>query len=615
MRATRTKGGRPARLIWWARTHHAGPWLARALAFELAWRAVWSLLLIPAGNMAVNWYVDANLISPEMTNVGILIDFLTVPGVLTLALLAVVATAGTVFELNVLVLVAERIARGAVPGRSRTLCREAFCRLSNLLHPSTLAAIPWFALVVPLLHVGTTATPVPTLEPPRYAVDVLRAMPGGDAILAALHLTLLLAGALLMLVPAAMATRRTSFAAAVHLGVTTLLRAPARVKARLVGAYGALAIVGAVWDALPVDALHVPGLQRLPAALYDPCAAVPAPPRPERAAVGAARRRRRGVLDRRVPFSAAGLHAGLAGRHRRPAVRLAQRRRPGARGQGDPNAGHGRGEAAAQARPRRRARRGDGMVHDPVRAAAAGAALPRDHRAPRHRHGARELMRAIADAAIEGADVVEIDVQLTGDDEVVVFHDETTSRLAADGRSLPIAGTSLRRLQSVRLESHGVPYTMPTLRQAIDAAQRVCDDLELLIELKPVGGNADRLAERVVGIVEDMGFVERSLLMSMDARALGRIRELRTGPQWRVGYCVFWALGNLNWPIGVDFVAIEESQCNTLFVEQAREMGVPVYVWTVNSPARAAQYVGLGVSGIISDDVAGTHAAVSQAGR
>lgn len=615
MRATRTKGGRPARLIWWARTHHAGPWLARALAFELAWRAVWSLLLIPAGNMAVNWYVDANLISPEMTNVGILIDFLTVPGVLTLALLAVVATAGTVFELNVLVLVAERIARGAVPGRSRTLCREAFCRLSNLLHPSTLAAIPWFALVVPLLHVGTTATPVPALEPPRYAVDVLRAMPGGDAILAALHLTLLLAGALLMLVPAAMATRRTSFAAAVHLGVTTLLRAPARVKARLIGAYGALAIVGAAWDALPVDALHVQdyNVYLLRYVIHAPLF---------RLRLGLSVLQWALLAVAVVAFSTVVFRllplACTQGWQDDTAARLFDSLNGVARARG---ARATRTLAMAVARLRHK------RVLAAVLVAAMGWCMiqyvqqrPVPHSPVTIGHrgtgtAPENSLRAIADAAIEGADVVEIDVQLTGDDEVVVFHDETTSRLAADGRSLPIAGTSLRRLQSVRLESHGVPYTMPTLRQAIDAAQRVCDDLELLIELKPVGGNADRLAERVVGIVEDMGFVERSLLMSMDARALGRIRELRTGPQWRVGYCVFWALGNLNWPIGVDFVAIEESQCNTLFVEQAREMGVPVYVWTVNSPARAAQYVGLGVSGIISDDVAGTHAAVSQAGR
>lgn len=615
MSTTGTAGARLKHLVWWGRAHHAGRWLARALVFELSWRAVWSLLIIPAGNMAVNWYVDANLISSEMTNVGILVDFLTVPGILTLVVLAFAAAAGTVFELNVLVLIAERIVCGAAPGRSRTPCREAFCRLSNLLHPSTLAAVPWFALVVPLLHVGTTATPAPVIEPPGYAVDVLRAMPGGDAILVLLHLVLLCAGAMLMLTPMAMATRRTSFASAVRLSATMLWRAPGRVKARLLGAYGVLAIAGAAWDMLPVDALHVQdyNVYLLRYVIHSPLFRL-------RLGLGVlqwvllavAVVALAVVVFRSLPL------ACTQGWQDDTAARLFDSLNGLARARG---ARATRALAAAVEKVRHR------RVLAVVLVAAMGWCMaqyvqqrPVPHSPVTIGHrgtgtAPENSLRAITDAAIEGADVIEIDVQLTGDNEVVVFHDETTARLAADGRSLPIACTPLRRLQEVPLESRGMSYTMPTLYQAIDAVQRISGDVELLIELKPVDGNANRLAERVVDIVENAGFVERSMLMSMDAQALGRIRELRTGPQWRVGYCVFWALGNLNWPIGVDFVAIEESQFNTFFVEQAREMGVPVYVWTVNGPARASQYVGLGVSGIITDDVAGTHRAVSRVGR
>ena len=58
-------------------------------------------------------------------------------------------------------------------------------------------------------------------------------------------------------------------------------------------------------------------------------------------------------------------------------------------------------------------------------------------------------------------------------------------------------------------------------------------------------------ADQLVDIVEDERFVDRTMIMSMDQRAIGgRVRERRTGPEWRVGYCLFWALGNLNWPIG-----------------------------------------------------------------
>ena len=50
---------------------------------------------------------------------------------------------------------------------------------------------------------------------------------------------------------------------------------------------------------------------------------------------------------------------------------------------------------------------------------------------------------------------------------------------------------------------------------------------------------ADQLADQLVDIVEDERFVDRTMIMSMDQRVIGRILERRTGPEWRVGYCVF----------------------------------------------------------------------------
>ena len=57
------------------------------------------------------------------------------------------------------------------------------------------------------------------------------------------------------------------------------------------------------------------------------------------------------------------------------------------------------------------------------------------------------------------------------------------------------------------------------------------------------GGHGRAGADQLVGPVGDIGedgrFVDRTMIMSMDQRAIGRILERRTGPEWRVGYCVF----------------------------------------------------------------------------
>ena len=176
----RARGAAFGELRRWTQSRHLGYWGRRALAFELVWRLAWSLVLIPVGYLLVNWYVDAHLTSPEMTNIGVLIDFLNPLGIAVLVAMAPIATAATVYELNVLTLYAVRIADQTPPTPSSPY-REAFCRLSNLLHPSTILAVPFYVLLIPLIHACATATPVPALTVPRYALEVLCATPFGTA--------------------------------------------------------------------------------------------------------------------------------------------------------------------------------------------------------------------------------------------------------------------------------------------------------------------------------------------------------------------------------------------------------------------------------------------------
>lgn len=130
----RARGAAFGELRRWTQSRHLGYWGRRALAFELVWRLAWSLVLIPVGYLLVNWYVDAHLTSPEMTNIGVLIDFLNPLGIAVLVAMALIATVATVYELNVLTLYAVRIADQTPPTPSSPY-REAFCRLSNRCTP------------------------------------------------------------------------------------------------------------------------------------------------------------------------------------------------------------------------------------------------------------------------------------------------------------------------------------------------------------------------------------------------------------------------------------------------------------------------------------------------
>ena len=81
-------------------------------------------------------------------------------------------------------------------------------------------------------------------------------------------------------------------------------------------------------------------------------------------------------------------------------------------------------------------------------------------------------------------------------------------------------------------------------------------------------------------------------------------------PSWWNGYCIFGALGKVDTSWNVDFLAIEESQANTRFLEQARNNGIPVYIWTVDEYYSVLGYLRMGVSGIIGNSAEDVRMAV-----
>lgn len=50
---------------------------------------------------------------------------------------------------------------------------------------------------------------------------------------------------------------------------------------------------------------------------------------------------------------------------------------------------------------------------------------------------------------------------------------------------------------------------------------------------------------------------------------------------------------------------------NERYLAQFKQSGLDIYVWTINSPDRALYYEGIGVSGIITDNVAAVQQTVT----
>ncbi len=177
-----------------------------------------------------------------------------------------------------------------------------------------------------------------------------------------------------------------------------------------------------------------------------------------------------------------------------------------------------------------------------------------------HRGGAdlwpENTLPAFEGAIACGADGAELDVHLSADGELVVFHDETLKpEIVRRNGAWITARTPLKSLTYAELSAYdagalqpGTGYArrhprqarldgvrIPRLSEVIELAKSRSDSFQLWIELKTDllhlenGADPERLAEAAVTLVERLDFVARTVFVSFDWRALSRARTLNPG--------------------------------------------------------------------------------------
>jgi glycerophosphoryl diester phosphodiesterase len=185
-----------------------------------------------------------------------------------------------------------------------------------------------------------------------------------------------------------------------------------------------------------------------------------------------------------------------------------------------------------------------------------------------------------------GVDAIEMDVQVSRDDEVVVSHDPYLK-----------SGTYIRTLTAAETG-------LPTLDEVFRLAGM--GDFLFNVEAKVSEHTPRNFAELVLDRIGEHAVKSRVIFQSFDFAILHRMSRLAPG----IMLAALWegaprSFVDIAEDAGTQIVAPEYSLVTAEEVCAAHEAGLRVIPWTVNAVEDWQRLIDAGVDGIITDDPAG----------
>lgn len=247
-------------------------------------------------------------------------------------------------------------------------------------------------------------------------------------------------------------------------------------------------------------------------------------------------------------------------------------------------------------------------------------------------HGGTKLMMPentmlAYDYAVENeADVLEGDIQLTKDNQLVMFHDDTINNLS-DGTGLIKDYTYDELLKfnfgaKFKDPKGNMPYQNKhvDLLKTEDLIKKYPDKL-FIFEIKDNGAQGELVAQKLYELVKKYQLQDQVCIASFDKNTIKKFREIShnefiTSSSYNEvfnyvintysGTDAFYTPVSSGFQIppseGVSGVKIDLS--NRFFLARAHRHNMFVHYWTINDEKTMQQLLSLNVDGIITDDPA-----------
>ena len=216
-------------------------------------------------------------------------------------------------------------------------------------------------------------------------------------------------------------------------------------------------------------------------------------------------------------------------------------------------------------------------------------------------------LAAFREAVRVGADLIELDVRLSRDGVVVVFHDRDLSR-TTNGAG-PVAARTFSDLK--RLDAGGY-FSSRFEGERIPALEEVIHVVStgrtgLYIELKIDRGGEDvraELVDRTLAVIKSCRFRERSFLASFDRESLRLAKDVL--PTMRPGLIFrdkeVWEQSKEEGRRDIDILCARWNIVTAYHVETAHQAGREVFAWTIDRAEELDRILPLSVDGIASNN-------------
>lgn len=193
---------------------------------------------------------------------------------------------------------------------------------------------------------------------------------------------------------------------------------------------------------------------------------------------------------------------------------------------------------------------------------------------------------------------VELDVHLTRDGELVIFHDESLKRLA--NRPGLVSDYTLAELQQVGLSKGPLTGKLLSLRAYL--AWLADKDMVTNIEIKRKNFIPDGIEAKVIELVETYDQSDSVIISSFSHQTLAKVRQLKA--DLHIAYLFnernVETLRQLD-DLKPNYVHPRYDLLDQDFVSDLHQSGYQINTYTVNQEADISRMVNFGVDGIITD--------------